>query len=57
MVVPREGAALDLEGVRAWLETRIARYKVPRELVLRPALPRTPSGKITKHVLRDELTR
>ncbi|MGW1125864.1 class I adenylate-forming enzyme family protein [Streptomyces sp. NPDC002526] len=57
VVVPREGAALDLEGVRAWLETRIARYKAPRELVLRPALPRTPSGKITKHVLREELTR
>ncbi|MEV5612416.1 AMP-binding protein [Streptomyces sp. NPDC052225] len=55
VVVPKEGAGLDLAGVRDWLETRIARYKIPRELVLRGALPRTPSGKITKHVLRDEL--
>ncbi|MFI2118493.1 class I adenylate-forming enzyme family protein [Streptomyces rubiginosohelvolus] len=55
VVVPREGARLDLDGVREWLGTRIARYKFPRELVLRDALPRTASGKITKHVLRAEL--
>ncbi|MEU0368859.1 AMP-binding protein [Streptomyces sp. NPDC006283] len=54
VVVPREDAQLDLAGVREWLEPRIARYKIPRELVLRQALPRTPSGKVTKHVLRDE---
>ncbi|WP_327707946.1 AMP-binding protein [Streptomyces sp. NBC_00464] len=56
VVVPRDGAALDIEGVREWLEPRLARYKIPRELVLRPELPRTPSGKITKHVLRGGLT-
>lgn len=55
VVVRREGADLDVAGMRAWLEPRIARYKVPRELVLRRELPRTPSGKITKHVLRAQL--
>ncbi|MFJ9175492.1 class I adenylate-forming enzyme family protein [Streptomyces sp. NPDC102360] len=55
-VVPSEGAGIDLAGMRVWLEERIARYKVPRELILRDTLPRTPSGKITKHVLRAELT-
>ncbi|SCF67302.1 feruloyl-CoA synthase [Streptomyces sp. Ncost-T6T-2b] len=55
VVVPREGTRLDLDGVREWLGTRIARYKFPRELVLRDELPRTASGKITKHVLRAEL--
>ncbi|MEV0091363.1 AMP-binding protein [Streptomyces sp. NPDC050738] len=55
VVVQREGAALDQGQVRAWMEARIARYKVPRELVLRGELPRTPLGKITKHVLRAEL--
>ncbi|MEV6106162.1 AMP-binding protein [Streptomyces sp. NPDC051940] len=54
VVVPRAGAEPTLEEIRAWLETRIARYKIPRELVLRPQLPRTASGKITKHVLRAE---
>lgn len=55
VVVPRGGARPDLEDVREWLGTRIARYKFPRELVLRDELPRTASGKITKHVLRAEL--
>ncbi|MFD7866818.1 class I adenylate-forming enzyme family protein [Streptomyces sp. NPDC059783] len=55
VVVPREGAAPGLEEIRAWLEPRLARYKIPRELVLSDALPRTPSGKITKHVLRARL--
>ncbi|MFF1735946.1 class I adenylate-forming enzyme family protein [Streptomyces sp. NPDC058247] len=56
VVVPREGAELDLAGMREWLGTRMAGYKIPRELVLRRELPRTPSGKITKHVLRTELS-
>lgn len=56
VVVPRAGTAPDLEDVRAWLGTRMARYKIPRELILRADLPRTASGKITKHVLRAELT-
>ncbi|WP_372345757.1 class I adenylate-forming enzyme family protein [Streptomyces sp. KL116D] len=55
VVVPRADAALDLAGLREWLEPRIARYKIPRELALRTELPRTPSGKVTKHVLRAEL--
>ncbi|MYW68794.1 AMP-binding protein [Streptomyces sp. SID8379] len=55
VVVPRPDAGLDLDGVREWLEPRIARYKIPRELVLRDELPRTPSGKVTKHVLRAAL--
>ncbi|MFC8229784.1 class I adenylate-forming enzyme family protein [Streptomyces sp. NPDC057287] len=55
VVVPRDGTEPDLDGLRAWLETRIARYKIPRELVLRRELPRTPSGKITKHVIRAGL--
>ncbi len=57
VVVPRDGTEPGLPGIREWLESRIARYKIPRELVLRRELPRTPSGKITKHVLRDELAR
>ncbi|WP_199552237.1 class I adenylate-forming enzyme family protein [Streptomyces sp. N35] len=55
VVVPRAGTELALEAVRAWLEPRLAKYKIPRELILRAELPRTPSGKITKHVLRAEL--
>ncbi|MEV6260172.1 AMP-binding protein [Streptomyces sp. NPDC051784] len=54
VVVPRPGSEPDLDAVREWLEPRIARYKIPRDLLLRAELPRTPSGKVTKHVLRAE---
>ena len=50
-VVLREGADLDREALAAWLASRLARYKQPREIVLREALPRTASGKVQKHRL------
>jgi long-chain acyl-CoA synthetase len=46
---------LDLEAVRAFLQTRLARFEVPRYLRVRTEpLPRTPSGKILKRQMRDE---
>lgn len=51
----RDGAALDLAGVLAHLESRLARYKLPKGLTLVAALPRTGSGKILKTVLRERL--
>ncbi|KAK1961220.1 AMP-binding enzyme [Colletotrichum sublineola] len=36
--------------------SRIARYKVPREIVLVGELPRTGSGKVQKHLLREDST-
>src|SRR5690606_29710012 len=51
-----DGTALSLEEVREFLSTRLARYKIPRELVVRDSLPRNASGKLTKHVLRAELS-
>jgi fatty-acyl-CoA synthase len=37
----------------AFLEGRLARYKVPRDFVFLDALPRTPYGKVVKGELRD----
>lgn len=55
VVVPAEGATLELEEVREFLTDHLAKYKIPRELITREALPRNASGKLTKHVLRDEI--
>jgi len=52
----RPGARLDLETLQAHCRERLARFKVPSALVLRQELPRNPSGKILKRVLRQELT-
>ncbi|MCY4489492.1 MAG: AMP-binding protein [Deltaproteobacteria bacterium] len=50
--VPRE----DLPPERLWqfCAERLAAFKVPRYLDYRPELPKTPSSKVQKNLLRDE---
>ena len=52
-----EGAAADAGAVVAFCRERLASYKVPTRLVFRKAeeFPRTPTGKIHKPGLREEL--
>ncbi len=50
----RPGMELTLEELRAFGRELIADYKLPRELIF-DVIPRNPSGKILKHVLRDRL--
>jgi 3-oxocholest-4-en-26-oate---CoA ligase len=45
-VVATENGALTEEELRAAVRRRLAGYKVPRAIVLLPALPRTPTGKL-----------
>lgn len=55
-VVLEEGAhGVDLEAVRHWCEARLARYAVPRRLVVLPDLPRSQVGKVLRRVVRDNL--
>ena len=45
------------DGVIAIIITiMVLDFKVPKDLILREQLPRNPSGKILKRVLRDQLT-
>ena len=53
-VVTRPGRALDEAAVLAFCRERLAGYKVPRQVVFRDGLPRNPSGKTLKRVLREE---
>jgi acyl-CoA synthetase (AMP-forming)/AMP-acid ligase II len=57
VVVPRSGASPTLETVQEGVRERLARYKVPRLLVLVDDLPVLASGKVDKKRLRAELTR
>ncbi len=47
-VVLKAGAALELDGLRAWAKERLAVYKVPSRLMLLEELPRNAMGKVTK---------
>ena len=55
VVVLQAGAQLTPEELQRYCREHLAGFKVPRQLVMRESLPRNPSGKILKRVLRDEL--
>lgn len=51
-VVPQLGSVLSETEILHFLETRLARYKLPRAIYFRDSLPRTPYGKVVKAELR-----
>jgi acyl-CoA synthetase (AMP-forming)/AMP-acid ligase II len=52
-VVLRPGAEPDTPALIGFCRQRLARFKVPAEVLYVPELPRTPSGKVLKRDLRD----
>lgn len=50
-VVRAPGATLTDDGVRAHVRERLARYKVPRDVVFVEELPRTATGKVARRAL------
>lgn len=50
-----DGPAPTLEAVRAHCEGRLARYALPREVVVLSELPRSQIGKVLRRVLREDL--
>lgn len=55
-VVPRPGERVDAEELLAHCTSRLAKFKVPKAVHVVEELPRTPSGKVMKRILRDHLT-
>ena len=53
-VVLSAGAQLTAEAVIAYCRNNIAAYKVPVRVDIVPELPKSPSGKILKRVLREQ---
>lgn len=53
-LVPRDGRALDLRALLAWLDERMPYFAVPRYLRVMDALPRTPTERVRKVELRAE---
>lgn len=57
VLVPAPGGSIDVPAVLTYLGERIADFKVPQYVVVRPdPLPRNPGGKLLKRRLRDETT-
>ena len=56
VVVPKPGLGIDLPAIQAFLkEQKVAIQYIPERLIVRDALPSTPSGKIQKFKLREML--
>ena len=53
-VVPKPGQSLSSEELIAFCKGKIATYKLPREIVIVSELPRTPTGKLLRRVLKEK---
>lgn len=53
LVVPRPGATPDLAALLGWLDGKLARFKMPKRLVLMDTLPRNAGNKLLRRVLRE----
>ena len=52
-IAANEGAAIEADAVRADLSKLLARFKVPKHVLMVDALPRNGAGKVLKSTLRD----
>lgn len=43
------------ETIRKWCSENLSRWKVPRYIVFQKQLPKTPSGKVQKFILKEEM--
>ncbi len=55
-MVPKAGQSLSFEAIGEFLRARrVAAQYIPERLIVREAMPATPSGKIQKFRLRETL--
>lgn len=54
VISPREGDEIDLEELFEHCEKKLPKYAVPRYVRFEPVLPKTPTGRVQKHLLREE---
>jgi fatty-acyl-CoA synthase len=52
-VIPRSGSRTDAEALKTHLQARLARYKIPREIVFVAEMPRTALGKVQHFLLKQ----
>jgi fatty-acyl-CoA synthase len=54
IVVRKQGEELTEEEILQWCQGRIGKFKIPKKVVFTDSIPRTPTGKILKRVLREQ---
>jgi crotonobetaine/carnitine-CoA ligase len=54
VIAPVDGTQLDAAEVFAYLLPRLAHFMLPRYLRIVDELPKTPTAKVQKHLLREQ---
>ncbi len=54
IIVTAPGETVTIEEIREFCAERLAKYKIPKSVVSIDELPRNPSGKILKRILREQ---
>ncbi|MDA9912761.1 AMP-binding protein, partial [Planktomarina temperata] len=54
LLVPAKGVTPDLDAIQSHISENLARFKLPKKLILLPQLPRNTMGKVQKNALRDQ---
>ena len=57
VVVPKAGRHVSAESIVELLQGRVARYKLPREVVIAQSLPRTALGKLMREQIKTSVRR
>jgi malonyl-CoA/methylmalonyl-CoA synthetase len=52
-VVTKPGSELELGALRAWADSRLSSYRIPRRLLVVNELPRNAMGKVVKPAVRE----
>ncbi len=52
-VIARSGARIDAEALKAHVQAQLARFKVPRDIIVMEDLPRTALGKVQHFMIRE----
>ena len=53
-VVAKPGAAISEDGIMAAVSGQLAKFKLPKRVIVVEKLPRNTMGKVQKNLLRDE---
>jgi crotonobetaine/carnitine-CoA ligase len=54
VVAPVQDRTIDTAALLEWLRPRLAHFMIPRYIRVLPELPKTPTQKIQKHLLRAD---
>jgi acyl-CoA synthetase (AMP-forming)/AMP-acid ligase II len=53
-IIVKNESDVDADAIIGFCEEKLSRYKLPRKVIFVESIPRNPSGKVLKRVLRDQ---